>query len=95
MGAAGQPHGSAAHRAGFAAVATLAGAVVLVLVASGSFAQRAEVLLQDDVTHDGAIGDLFNGHGRVPRGQSGQSSQSSFGLAARAIRGDRLWPPGR
>lgn len=72
MGAAGQPHGSAAHRAGFAAVATLAGAVVLVLVASGSFAQRAEVLLQDDVTHDGAIGDLFNGHGRVPRGARGR-----------------------
>jgi hypothetical protein len=82
MAVAGQPHGSAAHRAGFAVVAALAGAVVLVLVASGSlrsagtFAQRG-ALLQDDVTHDGALGAVFSG-GRVSRGARGRQHRGGL-----------------
>jgi hypothetical protein len=82
MAIAGQPHGSAAHRAGFAVVAALAGAVVLVLVASGSlrsagtFAQRG-ALLQDDVTHDGALGAVFSG-GRVSRGARGRQHRGGL-----------------
>jgi hypothetical protein len=74
--------GQEAHRAGFAVVAALAGAVVLVLVASGSlrsaetFAQRG-VLLQDDVTHDGALGAVFSG-GRVSRGARGRQHRGGL-----------------
>jgi hypothetical protein len=62
--------GSTAHRAGFAAVAALAGAVVLVVVLAGSFSERGTMLLQDDVNHDSALGAVFTGHGE--RGTRGR-----------------------
>jgi len=73
------PQGSAAHRWGFAAVAVLAGVVVLVVVATGSLPQREAVLLQDDVNHDGAMGAVFQGHGgRGARGVRGRQAGRSL-----------------
>lgn len=78
----GQPQGSAAHRAGFAAVAALAGVVVLVFVVSGMVPEnRSTALLQDDVNHDSALGAVFSGHGgREARGIRGRREARSSSL---------------
>jgi len=75
----GAPQGSAAHRLGFAAVAVLAGVVLLVVAVSGTVPQRGAVLLQDDVNHDGAMGAVFQGHGvRGVQGIRGRQESKSL-----------------
>ena len=77
------PQGSGAHRMGVSVVAGLAGMVVLAFAVSGSLADRKPVLLQDarlqdDVNHDGALNQVFSGHGGEARGSRGRHQGRSL-----------------